>query len=55
MSKTAAVIKGDGVGPDLVEAILKVANAANSEVELITCDAGATWWEEDGGDSLIQF
>ncbi|TGC11322.1 isocitrate/isopropylmalate dehydrogenase family protein [Methanolobus halotolerans] len=53
MAKSAAVIKGDGVGPDLVEAMLKVANAANSDVEFIKCDAGATWWEENGGDSLI--
>lgn len=53
MTKTAAVIKGDGVGPNLVEAMLKVANAANSNVEFITCDAGASWWEENGGDSLI--
>ena len=48
MSKAAAVIKGYGVAPDLVEAMLKVANAANSEVDFITCDAGATWWEDNG-------
>lgn len=53
MSKSAAVIKGDGVGPDLVEAMLKVADAANSNVEFITCEAGAAWWEKNGGNSLI--
>jgi isocitrate dehydrogenase (NAD+) len=53
MSKTAAVIKGDGVGPELVDAMLKVVEAAGTDVEFVMCDAGATWWEEHGGNSLI--
>lgn len=53
MSKTAAVIKGDGVGPELVDAMLKVAKAAGTDVEFVPCEAGATWWEEYGGNSLI--
>lgn len=53
MSKTAAVIKGDGVGPELVDAMFKVMEAAGTDVEFITCDAGATWWEQHGGNSLI--
>lgn len=53
MSKTAAVIKGDGVGPELVDAMLKVTEAAGTEVEFVMCEAGATWWEEHGGNSLI--
>ena len=53
MSKTAAVIKGDGVGPDLVDAMLDVVNAAGTDVEFITCEAGETWWKANGGDSLI--
>lgn len=53
MSKTAAVIKGDGVGPELVDAMFKVMEAAGTNVEFITCDAGATWWEQHGGNSLI--
>jgi isocitrate dehydrogenase (NAD+) len=53
MSKTAAVIKGDGVGPELVDAMLKVANAANTDVEFIMCEAGAGWWEQHGGSSLV--
>jgi len=53
MSKTAAVIKGDGVGPELVDAMLKVVNAANTDVEFIMCEAGAGWWEQHGGNSLI--
>ncbi len=53
MTKTAAVIEGDGVGPELVEAMLKVAKAAGTNVEFIICEAGAEWWEKNGGMSLI--
>ncbi|WP_321420557.1 isocitrate/isopropylmalate dehydrogenase family protein [uncultured Methanomethylovorans sp.] len=53
MSKTAAVIKGDGVGPELVDAMFKVMEAAGTNVEFVTCDAGSTWWEQHGGNSLI--
>ncbi len=53
MSKKAAVIKGDGVGPELVNSMLRVVEAAGTNVEFIACEAGAQWWEEHGGDSLI--
>lgn len=53
MSKKAAVIKGDGVGPELVDHMLRVVEAAGTNVEFIMCEAGAEWWEEHGGDSLI--
>jgi isocitrate dehydrogenase len=53
MNKKAVVIKGDGVGPELVDAMIAVTNAAGTNVEFIQCEAGATWWEAHGGDSLI--
>ncbi|PHP45120.1 3-isopropylmalate dehydrogenase [Methanosarcinales archaeon ex4572_44] len=53
MSKKAAVIKGDGVGPELVEVMLKVVDATDAKVEFIPVDAGATWWKKHGGTSLI--
>jgi isocitrate dehydrogenase len=53
MSKKAAIIKGDGVGPELVEAMMKVVNAAKTNVEFVPCEAGAGWWEENGGNTLI--
>ncbi|MDF1530840.1 MAG: isocitrate/isopropylmalate dehydrogenase family protein [ANME-2 cluster archaeon] len=53
MSKKVAVIKGDGVGPELVDAMTAVVQAAGTNVELIPCEAGATWWEAHGGNSLI--
>lgn len=53
MSKKVAVINGDGVGPELVDAMISVAQAAGTNVEFIPCEAGATWWEANGGDSLV--
>ena len=52
-SKTAAVIKGDGTGPELVNSMIKVLKACNSQVELVPCDAGSEWWEKKGGSSYI--
>ena len=51
--KTAAIIKGDGTGPELVDAMIKVLKACNSEVELVLCDAGSDWWQKNGGNSYI--
>ena len=53
MSKKAAVIKGDGVGHELVNSMLRVVQAAGTKIEFIMCEAGAEWWQEHGGDSLI--
>jgi len=53
MSKKAAVIKGDGVGPELVNSMLRVAQAAGTNVEFIMCEAGEKWWKEHSGDSLV--
>ncbi|MCZ7356938.1 MAG: isocitrate/isopropylmalate dehydrogenase family protein [Candidatus Methanoperedens sp.] len=53
MSKKAAVIKGDGVGPELVNSMLRVMEAVGTNVEFIMCEAGAEWWGKHGGDSLI--
>lgn len=53
MGKKAAVIKGDGVGPELVNNVLRVMQAVGTDVEFIVCEGGAEWWEKHGGDSLI--
>jgi len=50
---SAAIIKGDGTGPELVESMLKVLNAVKTNVKLIPCDAGLEWWEKHGGDTFI--
>ncbi len=53
MTKKVAVIKGDGVGPELVEGAIQVLNATDHNFELILCDAGMDWWKKNGGKSLI--
>jgi isocitrate dehydrogenase (NAD+) len=51
--KKAAVIKGDGTGPELVDAMLHVLKACNTQSELILCEAGSEQWEKHGGASYI--
>lgn len=53
MGKKAALIKGDGVGPELTLAAMKVLEAVGTEVELIPVEAGYEWWLQHGGPSLI--
>ena len=51
--KTAAIIRGDGTGPELVEAMIKVLRACDTKIELIPCDAGSEWWQKEDGGSYI--
>ena len=51
--KTAAIIRGDGTGPELVEAMIKVLRSCDTKIELIPCDAGSEWWQKAGGTSYI--
>ncbi|HIH45046.1 MAG TPA: isocitrate/isopropylmalate dehydrogenase family protein, partial [Candidatus Methanoperedenaceae archaeon] len=53
MTRKAALIKGDGVGPELVGSMQRVMEAVGTKVEFIPCEAGAQWWEAHGGNSLI--
>ncbi|VFJ14644.1 isocitrate/isopropylmalate dehydrogenase family protein [Candidatus Nitrosocosmicus franklandus] len=52
-NKKAAIINGDGTGPELVDAMIKVLKSCNTNVELIKCDAGSEWWEKNKGNSYI--
>jgi isocitrate dehydrogenase (NAD+) len=51
--KKAAVIRGDGTGPELVEAMLHVLKTCNTQSELVVCEAGSEQWQKLGGDSYI--
>ncbi len=53
LGKKAAIIKGDGTGPELVDAMLRVLRACNTQVEIILCDAGSEQWEKHGGATYI--
>ena len=47
------MIRGDGTGPELTDATLKVLNAVDTQLEFRECDAGFEWWEKHGGPTLI--
>jgi isocitrate dehydrogenase len=53
LAKKAAVIRGDGTGPELVDAMMHVLKTCNTKSELIICEAGSEQWEKKGGDSYI--
>jgi len=53
LSKSAIIIKGDGTGPELVDAMVKVLEECNSKIKLIPCEAGSEWWTKNGGNSYI--
>lgn len=53
MAKKVAVIKGDGVGPELTGLMMKTVKAAGSKAGFVECEAGAGYWEKHGGSSLI--
>ncbi|MFQ5573388.1 MAG: isocitrate/isopropylmalate dehydrogenase family protein [Nitrosopumilaceae archaeon] len=53
MGKKAAVINGDGVGPELVDAMTHVLKECNTQIELIRCEAGSEQWKKHGGDTYI--
>ena len=53
MVKKAAVINGDGVGPELVDAMIRVLDACNSQIEIIRCEAGSEQWQKNGGSTYI--
>ncbi len=53
LGKKAAIIKGDGTGPELVDAMLHVLRSCNTQSELLLCEAGSEHWEKHGGLTYI--
>jgi isocitrate dehydrogenase (NAD+) len=53
LPKKIALIRGDGTGPELVQAMLTVFKATGTSTEFVQCDAGLEWWEKHGGPTLI--
>ena len=41
-------MKGDGIGPEVVDSMLKVLKECNSQSEIILCDAGSEQWDKNG-------
>ncbi len=48
MSKKATVIKGDGIGPEVVDSMIRVLKECNIQSELILADAGSEQWQKNG-------
>lgn len=48
MSKKAAVMKGDGIGPEVVDSMLRVLKECDIKSEIILCDAGSEQWDRNG-------
>ncbi len=53
MTRKVALIKGDGTGPELTDATLRVLKAVGTSVEFIPCNAGFEWWQTHGGTTLV--
>lgn len=53
MAHTVALIRGDGTGPELIDATLKVLKAVGASVDFVQCEAGFEWWQAHGGPTLI--
>jgi isocitrate dehydrogenase (NAD+) len=53
LNKSAVIIRGDGTGPELVNAMVHVLEECNSKIKLIPCEAGSEWWTTNGGNSYI--
>jgi len=41
-------MKGDGIGPEVVDSMLRVLKECNSQSEIILCDAGSEQWDKNG-------
>ena len=48
-----ALIRGDGTGPELIEATLNVLKSVDTSVNFVDCEAGFEWWQSHGGPTLI--
>jgi isocitrate dehydrogenase len=47
------LIRGDGTGPELTDATLKVLKSVDTAVKFVDCDAGYEYWQSHGGSTLI--
>ena len=41
-------MKGDGIGPEVVDSMLRVLKECNSQLVVILCDAGSEQWDRNG-------
>jgi isocitrate dehydrogenase len=48
LAKKTVIIKGDGIGPEVVDSMLLVLKECNTQMEIINCEAGSEQWEKNG-------
>ena len=48
LGKKAAIMKGDGIGPEVVDSMLRVLKECNIQSELVLCEAGSEQWDKNG-------
>ena len=48
MVKKAVIMKGDGIGPEVVDSMTNILKECNLQSELIHCDVGSEQWEQNG-------
>jgi len=48
MAKKAVIMKGDGIGPEVVDSMANILKDCNLQSELIHCDVGSEQWEQNG-------
>ena len=48
LGKTAVVMKGDGIGPESVDSMLKILSECGFSPEILEADAGSEQWEKNG-------
>jgi isocitrate dehydrogenase (NAD+) len=53
LAHTVALIRGDGTGPELIDATLEVLKAVGTSVNFVDCEAGFEWWQSHRGTTLI--
>ena len=41
-------MKGDGIGPEVVDSMLKILKECNIQAEIILCEAGSEQWDKNG-------
>jgi isocitrate dehydrogenase len=48
LGKKATIIRGDGIGPEVVDSMIRVLKECNTQTELILSDAGSEQWQRNG-------
>ena len=48
MGKKAVIIKGDGIGPEIVDSMVNILKECNLQSEMIFSEAGSEQWEKNG-------